>query len=341
MKNFLLSIALIASSGFALADTTPNACIGVIINSKEDISKFSSKTETLQEIDSFCRLSENYTSSKMNAELAGKYDFITGSAEAQGSITTGEIENARNEFCSDSDKSQAKAHAYNELIRNINPLAFKSYDQCLKMYQQGIKVRILSTSVKKIQFDVQFTSEVNNAASADIVYVFNYTGTDTTAGCTWFQKGVAVTGRTVTVPNGTTSTMTCDRPLIGAGTDPKSTALAHISIVRTNSSSEHETFTFKWLPTDQYNIPLSGIAQNKINIGTNDTDIAKNKTQIEALYARPSVFLKPGNNGSVSCNTYCKGSQWAGGTGTCLGTKSGENCSYTGSPEMTCICVSN
>lgn len=55
------------------------------------------------------------------------------------------------------------------------------------------------------------------------------------------------------------------------------------------------------------------------------------------------LFWKHGNNGTVSCNTYCAGSQWPGGTGTCSTSFLPETCS--GGPgtlptgaELSCIC---
>jgi hypothetical protein len=59
-------------------------------------------------------------------------------------------------------------------------------------------------------------------------------------------------------------------------------------------------------------------------------------------------FLKPGDNGTSSCNTFCAGSQW-GRTGTCVsafvaGLSEAQDCSIdpgliTNGTEMTCLCA--
>uniref|UniRef100_UPI0040564FBF hypothetical protein n=1 Tax=Candidatus Electronema sp. TaxID=2698783 RepID=UPI0040564FBF len=61
------------------------------------------------------------------------------------------------------------------------------------------------------------------------------------------------------------------------------------------------------------------------------------------------VFVKHGNNGTVSCDTYCGDSKWDGVSGRCVAawnTKTNQNkdtsCSYVpgflNGPELTCTC---
>jgi hypothetical protein len=58
-------------------------------------------------------------------------------------------------------------------------------------------------------------------------------------------------------------------------------------------------------------------------------------------------FDKPGNNGTVSCDTFCQGAQWSGGTGTCVGARhaDGSRTAKCGDvlpgTHLTCECAEN
>ena len=63
--------------------------------------------------------------------------------------------------------------------------------------------------------------------------------------------------------------------------------------------------------------------------------------------ASPAFFVKKGNNGTVTCDTFCRGSQW-GEVGRCVGcfdnkNGTGQGCNYLPGflegPELTCSCV--
>lgn len=43
--------------------------------------------------------------------------------------------------------------------------------------------------------------------------------------------------------------------------------------------------------------------------------------EFERRLANISVFLKPGNNGTASCDVFCAGAEWGPATGTCVGAK--------------------
>jgi hypothetical protein len=45
----------------------------------------------------------------------------------------------------------------------------------------------------------------------------------------------------------------------------------------------------------------------------------------DAIKTFQGYFVKVGNNGTVSCDTYCGGSQWAGGVGRCISASLSEN----------------
>jgi hypothetical protein len=60
-----------------------------------------------------------------------------------------------------------------------------------------------------------------------------------------------------------------------------------------------------------------------------------------------TAFVKHGNNGTVSCNAFCAGSNWRGGVGRCVAavnTKNGQVTScdtatgFLNGPELTCTC---
>ena len=61
----------------------------------------------------------------------------------------------------------------------------------------------------------------------------------------------------------------------------------------------------------------------------------------------PDFFVKKGNNGTVTCNTYCRGSQW-GRVGTCIASFDNKNGTgrdgnylpgFLNGPELTCSCA--
>jgi hypothetical protein len=55
------------------------------------------------------------------------------------------------------------------------------------------------------------------------------------------------------------------------------------------------------------------------------------------------LFQKPGYNGTVSCDTFCQGTQW-GQIGSCFGGKTGSgayvNCAAVPQLDVQCICAS-
>jgi hypothetical protein len=57
------------------------------------------------------------------------------------------------------------------------------------------------------------------------------------------------------------------------------------------------------------------------NVSTLQSSVATLQSDVSTLMARVDlkVFVKGGNNGSVSCDTFCAGSQW-GPVGTCVGS---------------------
>jgi hypothetical protein len=54
------------------------------------------------------------------------------------------------------------------------------------------------------------------------------------------------------------------------------------------------------------------------------------------------LFQKSGNNGTVSCDTFCQGAQW-GQTGSCFGGKTGSgayvDCAAVPQSDVQCICA--
>jgi hypothetical protein len=66
------------------------------------------------------------------------------------------------------------------------------------------------------------------------------------------------------------------------------------------------------------------------------------------MYCSPAaIFVKHGNNGTVSCDTYCRGSQW-GQVGTCVASFDNKNGTgrdgnylpgFLDGAELTCTCV--
>lgn len=61
----------------------------------------------------------------------------------------------------------------------------------------------------------------------------------------------------------------------------------------------------------------------------------------------PNLFVKKGNNGTVTCDTFCRGSQW-GQVGTCVASFDNKNGTgrdgnylpgFLNGPELTCTCV--
>ncbi|MCK9272654.1 hypothetical protein M0P65_03850 [Candidatus Gracilibacteria bacterium] len=57
------------------------------------------------------------------------------------------------------------------------------------------------------------------------------------------------------------------------------------------------------------------------------------------------LFVKAGNNGTVTCDQFCAGSQWVGGVGSCTGQKrisdaTFYSCSTIVSSTVECACVS-
>jgi len=71
--------------------------------------------------------------------------------------------------------------------------------------------------------------------------------------------------------------------------------------------------------------------------------------QLTCFCESENAFIKHGNNGTVSCDTFCQGSRWGGGIGTCVAawdTKADANvsCQDTAGPflkgpnELTCTC---
>ncbi len=63
------------------------------------------------------------------------------------------------------------------------------------------------------------------------------------------------------------------------------------------------------------------ISTAQSNIATLQTEVSTLQSNVTTLLARVDlkVFAKGGNNGSVSCDTFCAGSQW-GTVGTCVGS---------------------
>jgi Peptidase_C39 like family len=81
-----------------------------------------------------------------------------------------------------------------------------------------------------------------------------------------------------------------------------------------------------------------------VNIGSNQP---KGAAGICECAQASNLFVKHGNNGTVTCDTYCRGSQW-GQVGTCVASFDNKNGSgrdgnylpgFLNGPELTCTCV--
>jgi hypothetical protein len=81
-----------------------------------------------------------------------------------------------------------------------------------------------------------------------------------------------------------------------------------------------------------------------INVGSNQPLGASG---VCSCAQSPDFFVKKGNNGTVTCNTYCRGAQW-GRVGTCVASFDNKNGTgrdgnylpgFLNGPELTCSCA--
>jgi hypothetical protein len=89
------------------------------------------------------------------------------------------------------------------------------------------------------------------------------------------------------------------------------------------------------------------LAQTLAGLSTANTATKAVADEAAAKLGGAKMFVKGGNNGSVSCDVYCQGAQW-GATGSCVGARRASDKGYVGcdtvigtaTSSAECVCLS-
>ena len=327
------------TSKISESNSANNQCLGVIKMSQETTKNISDKVESQQQINEFCRDTVNFKSQTLSVDAKAEYKYVGGKISADGSYSNEDVKETRDKYCGGSDGTTSKAHSYETFLQTVNINAYNSYNQCLKMSTEGLKIKVESITQPKFIMSLHFntTSQQANVATFN---VDTNSGSGEDVSCLWKNSSFD----SISMNNGTSGLLSCTRP-------NDASYSASVTIVRTDSSKLDETITLHWEPIDKHGVPLSQITVNKNNIdtntnkiGTNANNIGTNTNKIDILSKIANVRWKMGNNGTVSCRTFCGRKDYEGFTAMCISgyyNQSPQTCDFVSptSQALPCLCV--
>ncbi|WP_140912136.1 hypothetical protein [Methylomonas koyamae] len=303
MKTFgLLALFSIANIVYA------QECETVIALSKIVTTTVSDKDSVDQHAANFCNEYARSSGHSSNTNFGASYKFLSASY----GNSNASVDEVASKYCSASNNYSARKDVYRQYIESISPNAYGAYEQCLKMTQQDLKFNVNLASILPDQFSmsVAFTSQNTHASSTTLIY-----STSNGITCTWDGNS----DKSLKMVSGSTAVLECSR------TDQSKKG--YVSVVRKDDASS-QPLTLPWQGYTRDGIPIGTVDSIINSLSAIDTKVNRSISDIQVLSQKVQnirtldgqIFAKGGNNGSVSCELFCAGSQW-GATGTCVGAQ--------------------
>lgn len=329
----------------AIAISAHAECESLIALSKIVSTKTSDKQSLLQQASRFC---SEYASNKgvnASAEFGAAYQYLSASF---GSSSTS-YDQVASKYCSSQDLKQANADAYQEYVELIAPGAYDAYNQCIAQGDE-LDFSIAPGAITPKEFNLVVSYRpLGGNKKASLIF-----STSEGIRCKW-PTGLE---NKITIPIGGT-VLHCSRTKV----DER----GFVSVVRTDAQAKiqipWQAYGADGLPLDllaPLNEEINSLRALNVSLQQQLTqsqanavqDHSQMQSQVASLTTklndRAPLRWKHGNNGSVTCHTFCQGAKWGGfSSSTCVASNWLSNpvgyktCSFDtqqANRDISCLC---
>ena len=193
--------AALSTTGNALAQQD---CLEVISLSATTSEVVRTEDEIARSIDRFCRTYSTDETRSVSAEARASYTVFSGG----GSTSRQDYNSTFFEHCADSRFRGDSSSFYSEYVETVHPLAFSSFDACMKVSASGVNVSFPSVRPRYAFVTVSYpTRRADDRAEVQV------TATDPDATCGAVGAEIDELRGTFLLPGNRTFQVRCEREL--------------------------------------------------------------------------------------------------------------------------------